>query len=519
MKKYWFKALLAGLFVIAFNQSCSDLEEKLYDQVKVDDFFKNDEEFIAAMGAAYTNLYGFQNHGSYMALQEISSDEIMIPQRGGDWFDGGQWLNAHRAQYNVADENLRNSWNFLFGGVNTCNRLIFQFNKLINDGAIDPALATPFISELRTLRALWYLWLIDGFGNVPIVDRFDVAADFAPVNAKRAEVFAFIEKELNEAVPTLSKKKDATTYARINYYVGKAIQAKLYLNAQVYKGAPEWDKAVAAADEIINSGLYSMEGDYFTNFNSNNAGSKENIFVIPYDQVNAQGFNLPQMTLHYVSQETFNLREQPWNGYCSLAEFYNSYENVDKRKGIPGNQKIRGNFLAGQQFKLDGTTPATDGSADDPDGANVVFTPEINAHFPNCFRQAGARVGKFEFPAGATPNLNTDFPIFRYADILLVKAESLWRKSAGDAAALALVNQVRARAGVAAFASLTADNILAERGREMFFEAWRRSDLIRLGKYDAARQWKPASEPCKQLWPIPRQQIDANKNLKQNPCY
>ena len=80
MKKYWFKALLAGLFVIAFNQSCSDLEEKLYDQVKADEFFKNDEEFIAALGAAYTNLYGFQNHGSYMSLQEVSSDEI-IPAR------------------------------------------------------------------------------------------------------------------------------------------------------------------------------------------------------------------------------------------------------------------------------------------------------------------------------------------------------------------------------------------------------------------------------------------------------
>ncbi len=225
------------------------------------------------------------------------------------------------------------------------------------------------------------------------------------------------------------------------------------------------------------------------------------------------------MTLHYVSQETFSLREQPWNGYCSLAEFYNSYDNTDKRKGVSGNQKIRGNFLAGQQFKADGVTPGVDGSADDADGPNVFFTPEINAHFPNCQRQAGVRVGKFEFPQGSTTSLSTDFQIFRYADILLVKAEALWRKSAGDATALALVNQIRARAGQPAFASLTADNLLAERGREMFFEAWRRSDLIRFGKYNEARQWKPASADCKQLWPIPRQQIDANKNLKQNPCY
>ena len=519
MKKYWYKALLAGLFVIAFNQSCSDLEENLYDQIKADSFFKTDEEFIAALGAAYTGLYSFAGNGGYHNIQEVASDEAMIPQRGGDWYDGGVWLNAHRAEFNPADGPLDGAWGFLFGGVNTCNRLIFTFNKLINDGSVDPALATPFISELRTLRALWYLWLIDGFGNVPIVDKFDVPTGFAPANAPRAEVYAFIEKELNESVPNLPKKKDGSTYARINYYTGKAIQAKLYLNAQVYKGAPEWDKAAAAADEIINSGQYSLEANYFANFNSNNAGSNENIFVIPYDAVNAEGFNLVQSTLHYVSQQTFELRDQPWNGYCSLAEFYNSYEDGDARKGVRDNQAIRGNFLAGKQYKSNGKDQLQDGTADDPDGPGVVFTPEINAHFPNCYRQAGVRVGKWEFPLKSTPALNNDFSLFRYADILLVKAEALWRKNAGDATALALVNQIRARAAVAPFTALTADNLLAERGREMFFEGWRRSDLIRFGKYDQARQWKPASQPCKQLWPIPRAQLDANKSLKQNPCY
>ena len=89
MKKYWFKALLAGLFVIAFNQSCSDLEENLYDQIKADSFFKTDEEFIAALGAAYTGLYSFAGNGGYHNIQEVASDEAMIPQRGGDWYDGG----------------------------------------------------------------------------------------------------------------------------------------------------------------------------------------------------------------------------------------------------------------------------------------------------------------------------------------------------------------------------------------------------------------------------------------------
>lgn len=519
MKKFWMKPLIAGLFLIAFNQSCTNLDENLYDQLSADKFFKTEEDFIAALGAAYTNLYFFQNHGSYMATQEVSSDEAMIPQRGGDWFDGGQWLRTHRHEYNPNDDSVRNPWNNLYGGVNTCNRLIFQFEKLIADGAVDRALAEPFISELRTLRALWYLWLLDTYGNVPIVNKFDVPKDFAPANNTRAEVFAFVEKELTESVPKLSKKKDATTYGRMNYYAGQAILAKLYLNAQVYKGSAELAKCITACNEIINSGLYSLEADYFTNFNSNNSGSSENIFVIPYDEIFAGGFNLPQMTLHYSSQNTFKLQQQPWNGYCSLQEFYESYADGDKRKGIWGNQKIRGNFHAGPQFEADGVTPIKDASADDPDGQNVVFTPQINEHFPNAHRQAGVRVGKFEFPLGATPNLSTDFPIFRYADILLTKAEALWRQSAGSAEALALVNQIRTRAGQPAFTALTADNLLAERGREMFFEAWRRSDLIRFGVFGVARRWQPANDKNKELWPIPRSVLDANKNLKQNPGY
>jgi hypothetical protein len=519
MKKYWIKVLLAGLFVITFNQSCSDLKEKVYSTVQPENFFKNEDEFVAALGAAYTRLYFFESHNTYMSVQEISSDEAMIPQRGGDWFDGGQWLRAHRHEYDSNDEGIGNAWNSLFGGVNTCNRLIFQFNDLIAKGAVSESLAKPFLAELKVLRALWYLWLLDSFGNVPIVDRFDVAADFKPATAPRATVFAFVEKELLENVPLLTKAVGSATYARVHYYVGQAILAKMYLNAGVYTGTPQWAKAVAASNEVINSGFYSLEDNYFNNFNSDNASSKENIFVVPYDKVFAQGFNLPQMTLHYGSQGTFNLTDQPWNGYCSLQEFYNSYDNTDARKGISGNQKIRGNFLAGQQFLSDGRTQVVDPSADDPDGPPLNFTPVINQHSPNCHRQAGVRVGKFEFPLKSTPNLSTDFPIFRYADILLTKAEALWRQTPGDASALALVNQIRTRSAVPAFAALTTDNFLAERGREMFFEAWRRSDMIRFGQFTKAYGFTPAAVASKQLWPIPKAQLLANSNLVQNPGY
>ena len=130
--------------------------------------------------------------------------------------------------------------------------------------------------------------------------------------------------------------------------------AKLYLNAEVYSGTAQWDKVIAECDEIINSGKYSLECNYFANFNVNNSGSKEFIFAIPYDKIFFTGFNMDAATLHYASQFTYNLTFQPWNGFCSLEKFYNSYDNADLRKGDVGTLTApatkRGNFLAGYQY-------------------------------------------------------------------------------------------------------------------------------------------------------------------------
>lgn len=510
--------MLVALVTPLANQSCTNLDEQVFDQLTEANFPRTEEEFVSSLGVAYTNLYGFANHNSYFSLQEISSDEMMIPQRGNDWFDGGQWLRVHRHEYNKNEESVNNGWNNLFSGVATCNRLIELFTSEVEKGNVDATLADGFISELRVLRGLYYFWLLDIYGNVPIVTAF-AEAEAQPATKSRAEVYAFVKGELEANVPKLKKEKTGQTYARMNYYAGQALLAKLYLNAGVYSGTPEWAKASAAASEVINSGLYSLENNYFDNFKTENAGSDENIFVVPYDQVNAGGFNLPQMTLHYSSQGTFNLQAQPWNGYCTLQEFYDSYEDTDLRKNGPAGRGY-GNFIVGPQNNADGT-PATDSGFEpgDPDGARLTFTPAINEHFPNALRQAGARVGKFEYANGATPNLDNDFPILRYADILLTKAEAE-HNLGNSAAALLLVNQVRARAGVGAFTELNSDNLLAERGREMFYEGWRRQDMIRLGKYNAPRQFKPGtSDPAKNLMPIPQNQISANPNLQQNPSY
>ncbi len=507
--------MLPALLVLSFNNSCTNLDEKLYDTVTDENFLRTEEEFISALGAAYTGLYGMGNHGGFFSCLEISSDEVMIPQRGGDWGDGGQWINAHRHELAPVNPNVNGAWSFLFGGANTCNRLIFQFTNLKNDGKVDAALADKFIAELRVLRALYYYWAMDMFGNVPLVTDFDVPEGFAPPTVDRKDIYAFVESELDATVPLLDRTTGGAAYGRMNYWTGKAIQAKLYLNAKVYKGTPEYAKCLAACNEIINSNLFALEGSYRNNFITNNQSSKEFILAIPYDEIFAGGHNIPQMTLHYASQKTYNLQEQPWNGYCSLQDFYNLHDDADSRKI---------NFIAGPQFESDGITPLLDPAAEsnDPDGPQINFTPEINEHFPGALRQAGVRIGKYEFKSGARASLSNDWPIFRYADILLTKAEVLYRQNAGDADALALVNQVRNRSlktPGTAYTSLTDQNFLDERGREMFYEGTRRQDLIRFGVYGNPTRWMPGSAPSKELFPIPTPQINANPNLRQNPGY
>lgn len=521
MKKYIFpylKVVLLGALMLTFMPACTDLEEEVFSQVTSDNFFQTEEELISALGAAYTSLYGYMGTTSLYAAQEVSSDALVVPTRGPDWGDGGHWVRLHQHLWTPEDPTVNTTWNFLFGGVNACNRLIFQFEELKNP------LTDPFIGELKALRAIYYLWLLDLYGNVPIVTSF-ADADPTPPNNSKAEVYSFIESELTAALSTVSASVDGTTYGRVNQMVVQMALAKLYLNAEIYKGSPEWAKCVTACNAIINSGNFSLEPDYFANFNINNEGSSEFILAIPYHSVFAGGFNIVMQSLSYINQQTYNLSAQPWNGWCTVEDFYNSYEDTDLRKGQPntedGPSTVRGNFLVGPQWDVSGKVRLEDAGheANDLDGPPYTFRAHINEIAPVAWREAGARIAKFEFEIGGQPNMNNDFPIYRYSDVLLMKAEALWRENAGSAEALDLVNQIRDRAGVAPFTELTAENLLAERGREMFVECHRRSDQVRFGVFDDPWWEKDQSLPGRDLFPIPRAQVDANPNLNQNPGY
>ncbi|MGB3546157.1 MAG: RagB/SusD family nutrient uptake outer membrane protein [Saprospiraceae bacterium] len=515
--------LLLALLALPFN-SCTDLEPEIFSDLTSENFPRGSGDIIASVASTYTRLYPLQNHGGFWSSIEVASDEIMIPQRGSDWFDGGIWLRQHRHQYLPTEGHLNGAWLFLYQGVLQANNTI----KLVNSAGSAEFLTTEEIAlydaEMRSLRALFYYWLTDAFGDVPLItgDEPEVARE--PTQNSREEIYNFVISELEAVAGALPNEKSTDTYARFNYAANQALLSRIYLNSEVLTGTPRYEEAARAADNVINTSLFELTDDYFENFvpgnNNGFASTTENILVIPYDQVTATGFNTVQMTNHYSAREVFNLQEQPWNGYCTLQEFYESYDEDDLRRGTPGETQGPGNFLVGALRRPNGDI-ATDDSAEgtDPDGDEIFHTPEVNELEPNALRQAGARVKKFQFEQGAASSMNNDFPILRYSEVLMNKAEALYRRNNGDGMALMLVNQIRDRAGLDDFDSLNDANLLAERGREHFYEGQRRSDLIRFGQYNRAWFAKPVSDATKNVFPIPQPQINANRNLMQNPGY
>jgi starch-binding outer membrane protein, SusD/RagB family len=492
------KSLFVGGLVAMTMGSCWELEQEVLTGITQEDLQQNvTPELIevlkqSAYSAVVSNWGG---HGGLYSIIEVSSDELAIPQKGADWEDGGIWLRNHRHTWISTDGPYNGAWQYAFRIVGECNLLLQQYPDLEDLGA-----------ELRVLRALAYLWLIDNFGNVPIIRETDRGGN--PAQNNRQEVFDFIERSILDNAALLTRDNTRTN---LNYWTAHMILAKLYLNAQVYTGTARWADAEAALDVIINGGPYSLAPNFFSNFATVNSNSPENMFTLPYDANNAGGFNIHQMTFHYSTQQTFELQEQPWNGYTALEEFYNSFEEDDVR---------RNSLREGPQFRSDGVTPIIDASAEanDPDGPEINFTPNINELAPNALRQAGTRVNKFEIQLGAAPDLSNDFPIFRYADVLLMKAEAAWRQG-NNGVALQFVNQVRERANVAPLTTIDANVLLAERGRELFAEGHRRSDLIRFGRYNDAWWEKAQSAPFRNLFPIPENQLQANPNLRQNQGY
>jgi hypothetical protein len=496
--------------LVALAPACTDLTEVPDDALTPGNAFRTEEEILAGVASVYAQLrptmWGYYN------LSEVSTDEIIVPTRGSDWFDNGRWLEIHRQTWTAnsgsALDDMNGTWNDLFSGVARANLMI----SVVEEAGGTQAEVT--LAELRTLRAWFYYMLMDMFGGVPIVTTTELQQ--RPRETRQA-VFDFIEEELNAARTVLPETWPAAQYGRITRGAADAILASLYLNAEVFtgtvttaglqRGQPRWQEAIDAADRVINSGVYSLATDWKSNFSTTNESSPENIFVIAYSSVPGLGMSLPMRTLHY-NQHSL----APWNGFATLAETYNAFDPADKRRDM---------FLVGQQFSFNTGQPVTDRA-----GNPLIFTVEIG-NAEQAGENEGARFNKFP-PLPSAPNGDShpnDFPFFRLAEMYLIKAEAL-NELGTTGAAITQVNLVRARQfdppkplpGGMSQADLRRA-ILDERLFEFAGEAKRRRDLIRHGRFTEARHFKQQREPYRILFPIPQTQIQTNPLLEQNPGY
>jgi hypothetical protein len=491
--------------------ACTDLTEVPQDALTPTNAFQNDAEVLAGVASVYAGLRGTM--WEYVNLSEVSTDEIIVPTRGQDWFDNGRWLEIYKHTWSAnsgsALEDMNGAWNNLFAGVARANLMIDVITK-----AGGPS-APGTLAELRTLRAWYYYLLMDFFGGVPLVTTTKVEA--AP-RATRAEIFSFIESELNATRTVLPATRTGGEVGRVTSGVANAILASLYLNAQVYngtvsaaglaKGTARWQDAITAADRVINSGQYSLSADWKKNFTPDNDDSPENIFYIAHTSaVPGLGMSLPMRTLHYNQ-----LSPGPWNGFATIAETYRAFDPADKRRDM---------FLVGQQFSFN-----TGEAVKDRAGNPLVFTIDI-ANETQAQENEGPRFNKFVPLAGA-PNGDShpnNYPFFRLAEMYLIKAEAM-NELGQTAAGIAQANIPRARqfspakplnTGMSQAEARAA--IFSERLFEFVQESKRRQDMIRAGTYTAARRFKAASGAHKVLFPIPATQIQTNPLLTQNPGY
>ncbi|WP_459210965.1 RagB/SusD family nutrient uptake outer membrane protein [Aquimarina rhabdastrellae] len=504
--KFSFKIIAVFLLGLTLT-NCTDLDTENSDFLLGDQYPENELQAIRVANPVFTRTQGLLDWGGWWFTQEIPSDEAVAPTRGADWDDGGKWRVLHQHTWGSNTEAVTQLWNLIYDAVPRANRAI-ELLEVNADGNDEIA---NVLAQTIVARAFYYYLAIDNFGDVPFPRTFTGAEQF-PSRTARAEVFNAIVQDILDNVDKLSDPTPGTNASSINKGTAYTLLAKLYLNAEVYTGTPRWQDAIDAADMVMSFG-YSLDANALDPFKIDNVASTENIYTIAYDEDNFNGFNLHMRSFHYLSQQTFGMAVQPWNGFAVQEEHYNTFTANDVR--------AQEGLLVGQQFTLTGEE-----IIDDVASANLILTPNIPALLmdagsftANEFRNSGVRVAKWQVVEGATDNLSNDFPIFRLADVMLTKAEALKRLNQDQGTVDNLMNQIKTRANAPTTGNYTLDEILEERGRELLWEGYRRQDLIRYNRFNQAWWEKNASDPTRNIFPIPESARNANGNLGQNPGY
>ena len=574
--KNFIKITLMSLSLVFFT-AC-DLEEELESQFT--------ESFSAAAGGGGGPTYssaetdgssqrtsdaiagpfdklrsGTAGHSNYWSMQSVSTDEMLVGVKGGDWYDGGVWVVTHRHTVSAAHGPTSNAWNSQYNAINEINNVL------------GTTLTANEKAQLRVLRAFFYWRLMDMFGGVKIVT--ESSAD--PAQSTRAQVFDFVESEILAALGTTRADIKAGTIDlsgsdlnttdkkyRINQYGAMGLLSRVYLNAKVYtspapytgnNGTAMWTEAANAADWVITNGPYILVNDanyslaniskrldaslgdpdtisgVLTIGAPNNQDNPEIIWSVDFENdAGKGGMNFAQMSLHQPSQNTFNLAAQPWNGYQTMEDFYRRYEAGDARRGwfLSGNQKsYTGKQLVDWAYDDKATPEAVAADGEGVHGTlELNYSPYINELEPDSWRQSGVRMFKFRHKQFQQNSMDNDFPIIRLAEMYMNRAEGR-SMAAGDwSQGLADVNQIRSRANVDPFATLDAQKFSEESGREFYQESHRRTNLVRWDKFTEAWWEKTGAkggsvgDANKNLFPIPQAQIQAaNGSLSQNAGY
>ncbi|PTR01167.1 putative outer membrane starch-binding protein [Mucilaginibacter yixingensis] len=547
---------IAGLFFAALIfSSCHKLDVPITSELTSQSFPTTAAQYNAASGAMYIALRN-DYATSYFFTQSCSTDEAVLPSFGPNWVDGNKYVELHRHTWTKDNAWVNSTWTYFANIIGTVNQTISIFK-----GAPASASKTTSIAELRTVRALAYFWMMDNYGNVPL-DTLYGATDLK-TNTPRAQVFSYVESELKTAIPSLKTNVDGTTYGQVTVNLAYAILAKMYLNAQVYTGTQRNDDCITYCDKIISSNAYSLEpmSTYLQQFYPTNGPSaKEFIFAIPFDATTSSGnmffarYDLNRnLGIKYrysgstaggytdpvMNQSTGNglSNIQPSGPRMTTDEFYanfNDPNDVRNKQWLTGAQT----WDDGSPIMVATTKKGYDQFYTGTDASYVYalnLTPlgHTSRNGATSFDlgndeiawNIGYRNIKFlaDYTNTISRNQSNDMPIFRYSDIILMKAEAIFRGGTPTlgATALSLVNQLRAnRTTSAALTSLTLDAIYAERSREFAWECWHRNDMIRFGKYE--NTWglgKTNTDTYRRLFPIPTVAFQTNAKLVQNTGY
>jgi starch-binding outer membrane protein, SusD/RagB family len=538
MKQTTKKIILVTLIILC---GCTKLKDDSYNEIIAGQFDPTAQDLASLVGAAYVNWRFVLNAwNGYARIQEATSDEAVVPARPNGWVDGGIYRRLHEHKWTSDDDVTINTWSRTYAGITNCNRVIYQ----LESGSIPVSSGKEeTLAELKVLRASYYYVLCDVYGNVPIVTDFNVPDGFLPEQSTRKQVYDFIIKEIKDNIALLSDKNDRTSYGKFNQWAAYALLAKMYINAEVYTGTAAWDECIAACNAIINSGKgFILEPVQRSVFVTDNENSKEIIFALPFDETYVtdwNAFDIHMQTLQPASQATYNLKSTPWGGICAIPQFINTFD--------PDDARYRDNWIKGQQYSAAGEPlNCTMGAYTGKPLAFINEVPGIDLSE----EIHGFRLGKFEFKQKANVQLSNDWPLFRYADVLLMKAESLLRNGDPGGAA-ALVTEVRRRnftehpaKAIVTAADLVKGSVydyglrnhhtetkegganvefgrfLDELGWEFNQESRRRQDLIRF-KVFTKKSWfsHTPNGDYRTLFPIPRIEMNKNGNLEQNTGY